>query len=110
MVRLGAGRVDFPAHLLDNEAKLLSRIFLIVNGVDEVFAVLAEADLLLVDVELLEIIDHFLLESALVRLQGELLDSLADFRSDCGDSLRVEGLHLILQVENVLNTARDIPV
>ena len=110
VVRLGAGRVDFPAHLLDNEAKLLSRIFLIVNGVDEVFAVLAEADLLLVDVELLEIIDHFLLEAALVRLQGEFLDGLAYFRPDCGDSLRVEGLHLILQVENVLDTARDIPV
>ena len=75
MVGLGAGGVDLAPHLLGDESQFFAGKRVIVNGFHEIAAVLAEADLLLIDVKLLYIVDHLLLEPALVRFEAQLCKS-----------------------------------
>ena len=67
MIGLGTCSIDFASHFLSDEAELLARECLILEGVDEILAVLAQADALLVDVKFLQVEYHLLLKSALVR-------------------------------------------
>ena len=101
MVGFGAGRVDLAAHLLNDEAKLAARIFLTVNGVHEVLAVLAKTDFLLVDVKFLKVEDHLLLETGRIHLLLESLKILHQFLPHGVDPLLLEALHLILKVKDV---------
>ena len=110
MVRLGPRRVYFTAHFLDDESEFLARERFAVDGVHEVFAMLAETYLLLIDVELLEVVDHFFLKSALVRFQHEFGDGFLYFRPYCGDSFSVERFHLIFEFENVVHSACNVLV
>ena len=68
MVGLRAGRVDLAAHLLDYESELLPGIRLTVNSVQEIFAMLAQTDLLLIDVQFLKIEYHLLLKPGRINL------------------------------------------
>ena len=60
--------VDLASHFLSDETKFLARARIIVDRFQEVTAVLTKAYLFFIDVEFLDIEDHFLLEAALIRL------------------------------------------
>ena len=72
MVGLRTGSVDLTTHFLDYEAELAARERLGIDRVQKVPAVLAETARLLIDVQLLEIEDKFLLEAGRVDLLPQL--------------------------------------
>ena len=90
MICLRTCRIDFTAHLLDNESEFLSRILVSIDSVHEIFAMLAEAHLLFIDIKLLEIINHLFLETALVRLELKVGNSLLKFGSDSRNTLTLK--------------------
>lgn len=59
MIGLAAQGIDFAAHLLSNEAQLLSLSATVLQRRDKIFQVIAQALLLFVDVQLLDVIDEF---------------------------------------------------
>ena len=101
MVRLGTCGVDFTSHFLDDEAELLSGIRFGVDSVHEVSAVLAEPDFFLVDVELLQIEDHLLLEPDGVDLLGEFIEVLQKLGLHGPYPFSLECLDFVIKREDV---------
>ena len=98
MIRLRSGGVNLTPHLLNNETQLLARIILTIDSIHEILAMLTQTNLLFVNIQLLEIINHLLLETTLIRLQLQILDRLFDLRPYRQNPLAVERLHLILEI------------
>ena len=67
VVGLGTGGVDLAAHFLGYETELLAGIGLLPEGLEVVGAVLAQAYPFLVDVQLLKVLYHLLLQSFRLR-------------------------------------------
>ena len=100
MVGFGAGGVDLAAHLLDDEAEFFAGEGLGVKDFHEVFAVLAEADFLFVDVVFFQVEDHLLLEAFGVGFGGEVGQGFGEFFADEGDAFAFQGLHLVIEGED----------
>ena len=71
---------------------------------------LAEADFLLIDVQLFEVVYHFFLEAALVRLEKKVGNGFLNLRTYSDNALSLEGLHLVFQFQNIVDAARNILV
>ena len=71
---------------------------------------LAEADLLLVDVVLLQIEDKFLLEAGGIGLLGEFLQVLEEFRLHCFNAFAFQFLHLVVEAQDGLHATGDVLV
>ena len=71
---------------------------------------LAEADFLLIDVQLFEVVYHFFLEAALVRLEKKVGNGFLNLRAYSGNALSLEGLHLVFQFQNIVDATRNILV
>ena len=110
MVGLRTGSVDLTAHFLDDEAELAARERLGIDRVQKVPAVLAETDLLLIDVQFLEIEDKFLLEAGRVDLLPQLAEILHQLLPDGIDPLLLKGLDLVFKLHNRSNPGGHIPV
>ena len=79
VVALAACGVDFASHLLCYETELLALSVAFAHCLAEVGEVVGEALFLLVDVEFLDVVDEFLLESVVVILYAEaLLEAVED--------------------------------
>ena len=71
---------------------------------------LAQAYPLFVDVQFFKIENHLLLQSLAVQFEAELLRSLEYSLTDCSNAFRNQGLHLVVDGFNLVDTARHIPV
>ena len=110
MIGLRACRVDLTSHFLGDETKLLSRIRLIVQCVEEITAMLTETDLLLIDVKLLDVEDHLLLKAALVRLCLKLGKTAQNFFPDGLCALLLILLHLCRILQDIVDLFSHILV
>ena len=109
MVGLGAGGVDFAPHLLGDESEFLAVGALFGHGLTEIVDVLLEADFLFGDVELLEVVDEFLLEAVGVGLlDGGLGKVFADAFFGRLDALGLVGRNLVEFLFDEVDMLRDV--
>ena len=99
MIALRAHGVDFTAHLLSDETEFLALALRSGERFEEVVEVLPQPLFLLVDVEFLDVENHFLLEAPLVVVYlGNGSEAIGDARTDLYKTLRLVARHLGEQV------------
>ena len=104
LIALRASGVDLSAHLLCYEAQLLTLSARLLQGFAEIFQVVSQALLLFANVELLDIINQFLLKAVLIILNvGYALQAINNAGTYLLNTSFLPRLNAVQQLLNVVN-------
>ena len=103
MVRLATGSINFASHFLSDETQFLSLSVAGSHGFAEVSEVVGEALLFLVDVQLFDVVDQFLLQAVLVVVHADgLFEGSRNLFADFGYTFHFVRLDILHQCFDVV--------
>ena len=109
MIGLASQRIDFTSHFLGNETQFLTLPASILHSINEVFQVVAQALFFFVDIQFLNVIDEFLLQTVLVIVHADgLFQSIRDAFFDFLYTLFFVRINRSQQLGNIRNLFAEL--